>query len=144
MMRKILPRSVAVAVMAAAVVSAPCAAHAAFTAAAAATMPVSTLALASTEGTFRVDCNRNPTGPYHLLVLAADSLSAVPGATGYEVVLRGPAGERVVESFTKEGDMVTYVKKKGDWTYAIRAIRAVTAANTWTGPLSSPKIVNCS
>ena len=143
-MRKTLRMTAAVAALAAAAVAAPCAAHAAFTASASASMPVSTMALASTEGTFRVDCTRNPTGPYHLLVLAADSMGTVPGATGYEVVLRGPAGESHVESFTQQGDMAAYVKKKGDWTYAIRAIRSVTAANIWTGPLSAPKIVTCS
>ncbi|HEX9227035.1 MAG TPA: hypothetical protein VF885_10345 [Arthrobacter sp.] len=142
-MRRPLRTTAAILALAAAGVAVPSAAQAAFTASASGSMPVSTLALASTEGTFRVGCSRNPTGPYHLLVLTADSLGAVKGATGYEVVLTGPSGETLTEAFAGVGDAVAYVKKKGEWTYAIRAIRTVTATNVWTGPLSAPKTVTC-
>jgi hypothetical protein len=35
------------------------------------------------------------------------------------------------------------VKKRSDWTNAVRAIHTATASNVWTGPLSTPKAVSC-
>ena len=73
-------------------ITAPAAAHAAFTVYTPAPGPVSMLALASTAGTFRVDCTRNATGPYHSLILTPVTLGAVAGATSYLGVLTGPKG----------------------------------------------------
>jgi hypothetical protein len=35
------------------------------------------------------------------------------------------------------------VKKKGDWTYAVRAVHSATAINIWTGQLSAPQTFTC-
>jgi hypothetical protein len=108
-----------------------------------ASMPVSTATLTVPNGSFSADCDRDPTGPYHSLTLTPVSLGAVKGATGYEVILTGPAGERVTESFTTDDPLVLTVKKKGEWTYAIRAMHIATPSNVWTGPLSAPQTVAC-
>jgi hypothetical protein len=142
-MRRTLTAVAAAAALTGVSVLAPACAQAAFSSSARATMPVATFSLAATDGTFRVDCTRNPTGPYHLLTLAAETPGAIAGANGYQVLLAGPAGEQFVESFGQEGDMVTYVKKKGDWTYSVRAVRTITPGNVWTGPFSAPRLVTC-
>jgi hypothetical protein len=142
MMRK-PHRAAAVAVLVAAGVTIPCAAHAAFTARAAASMPASTATLALPQGSFTADCDRDRTGPYHSLTLTPDSMGVVKGATGYEVVLTGPSGERFAESFATGAALVVSVKKKGDWAYAVRAIHTATSSNVWTGPLSAEQTVAC-
>lgn len=141
-MRGIARGTTAAIVLAAAGVAVPCAAHAAFTATGSAAMPVSTLSLAAPQGAFSADCIRDATGPFHTLTLTV-AMGAVKGATGYQVVLSGPSGERVTESFEKGDALVISVKKKGDWTYAVRVIHAATATNVWTGPLTAPRMVTC-
>lgn len=142
-MRRGARTAAAAIILAAAGTAVPCAAQAAFTATASASMPVSTLSLTAPDEAFTADCTRDATGPFHTLVLTADAPGAVKGATGYEVVLIGPTGERVAESFDTGAAMVLSVKKKGDWTYAVRAIHTATATNIWTGPLSVQQTVTC-
>lgn len=141
-MRK-LHRTAAVAALVCAGVTVPCAAHAAFTARAAVSMPVSTATLAMPEGSFTAVCDRDQTGPYHSLALTAESLGTVKGATGYEVALTGPSGESASESFDTGAALVLSVKKKGEWTYAVRAIHTAAPGNVWTGPLTGPQTVTC-
>lgn len=129
-------------ILTAAGVAVPCAAQAAFTATGSAAMPVSTLSLAAPEGAFAADCIRDATGPFHTLTLTV-ARGAVKGATGYEIVLTGPSGERVAESFEKGTALAVSVKKKGDWAYAVRAIHTATATNVWTGPLTAPQTITC-
>jgi hypothetical protein len=138
-----LHRSAAVAVLVAAAVALPCTAQAAFSSRAVVSLPVATATLAVPGGAITATCDRNPTGPYHSMTLIPDPSVPVRGATGYEVVLTGPAGEHVTASFDMNAPMVIWVKKKGEWTFAVRAVHTATASNVWTGPLSEPRTVPC-
>lgn len=103
--------------------------------------PVSTLTLPDPEKLSQAACSRDKNGPYHSLTLEIGSQSAVPGATGYEVSLTGPSGE-VATHYLEPAASIS-VKKRGEWTYTVRAVRAMTADNKWTGPPSQPGSVGC-
>lgn len=94
--------------------------------------PVSTLTLSGPEKLPQAACTKDKNGPYHSLTLQIGAQDAVPGATGYEVNLTGPSGETATQYF--DSATTVSVKKRGDWSYTIRAVRAMTADNKWTGP----------